>query len=127
MALRSSRLAEMLKPVPVTHKQVRKQILQSWPVVQNAYANSCVKQENNMNNNNMEKWVYTISYTFNITWLNEYLSGFVSLCLLFKMLHQKRSQDYLKRGSKFSRTYSAQMQIHHLGKRSCVLQIVHSF
>ena len=39
------------------------------------------------------KIMSTISYAFNITWLNvlivkEYLSGFISLCLLFKMHHQ---------------------------------------
>ena len=55
-----------------------------------------------MNNNNMEKWVVCpkcqklcgYTYAFNITILliviiaKEYLSGCISLCLLFKMLHQ---------------------------------------
>ena len=39
------------------------------------------------------KIMYTISYAFNITLLiviivKEYLNGFISVCLLSKMLHQ---------------------------------------
>ena len=58
-----------------------------------------------MNNNNMEKWaactkcqkscIATISYAFNITLLiviivKDYLSSFISICLLSKMLHNLR-------------------------------------